>query len=169
MLYDSIIVKLALSCQECQFVFDCVCYTNNMNMFKPVGANSREEYINSLTPDRKAIIISIDRLIQKTVPGLKPNFLYNMLGYGEFDYINYKKENIKWPVVALASQKNYISLYVCAVVDGQYLAEKYKVDLGKVSVGKSCIRFKKLEHLNLEVLKKLLVEAAKNPGLQIDK
>ena len=136
-----------------------------MNMFKPVGVDSREEYIDSLTPDRKAIILSIDELIQKTVPNLKPNFLYNMLGYGEFDYINYKKENIKWPVVALASQKNYVSLYVCALIDGRYLAEKYKDELGKVSVGKSCIRFKRFEDLNIDTVKKLLVEAAKKPGL----
>jgi len=75
-------------------------------------------------------------------------------------------------------QKNYISLYVCAVKDGKYLAEKYKRDLGKaaqssgraspkgwVSVGKSCIRFKKIKDVNLSVLKKVIQEAAKNPGL----
>lgn len=70
-----------------------------------------------------------------------------------------------WPIVALASQKNYISLYVCAVKDGQYLAEKYKNELGKVSVGKSCIRFKKLTDLNLKTLEKVIKLAAKFPGL----
>jgi hypothetical protein len=135
-----------------------------MNMFKPVGVDNREDYIDALSPERKDIILSLDKLIQKTVPSLKPYFAYNMLGYGAFDYRNYKKEIIKWPVISLASQKNYISLYVCAVVDGKYLAEKYKNQLGKVSVGKSCIRFKSLEDLNLDVVKKLLVEAAKNPG-----
>lgn len=138
-------------------------------MFKPVGVDNREDYIDTLSPERKDIILSVDKLIQKTVPSLKPNFLYNMLGYGAFDYINYKKENIKWPVIALASQKNYISLYACAILDGKYLAEDYKDRLGKVSVGKSCIRFKHLEDLNIEVLKKLLVEAAKNPGFETDK
>ena len=69
-------------------------------------------------------------------------------------------------MISLASQKNYISLYVCSVVDGQYLAEKYKDQLGKVSVGKSCIRFKQLEDLNLDMVKKLLVESAKNPGFE---
>ncbi len=136
-----------------------------MNMFKPVKAKNREEYISSLVVERKEIILSLDKLIQKTVPALKPNFLYNMLGYGEFDYINYKKDKIKWPIIALASQKNYVSLYVCALVDGKYLAEKYKDELGKVSVGKSCIKFKRLADLNIHVLKELLVEAAKNPGL----
>lgn len=56
-------------------------------------------------------------------------------------------------------------MYVCALEGGKYMAEKYKDTLGKVSVGKSCIRFKKLEDLHLPGLKKLLKLAAKNPGL----
>jgi hypothetical protein len=88
-----------------------------------------------------------------------------MLGYGTFPYLNNKKEKLEWPVIALANQKNYISLYVCALDKGQYIAEKHKKELGKVSVGKSCIRFKKLEDVNLPVLKKVLQLAAKSPGL----
>jgi hypothetical protein len=88
-----------------------------------------------------------------------------MLGYGNFKYKNYKGEVIDWPTVALANQKNYISLYVCAVDNGQYIAEMYKDKLGKVSVGKSCIRFKKIEDLNLETLKKVIKLAEKSPGL----
>ena len=134
-------------------------------MFKPVGVDNREDYIDALSPERKDIILTVDKLIQKTVPSLKPYFTYNMLGYGAFKTKNYKKEIIEWPVIALASQKNYISLYVCAILNGKYLAEDYKDRLGKVSVGKSCIRFKRLDDLNIDTLKKLLVEAAKNPGL----
>ena len=140
-----------------------------MNMFKPVGVDNRQDYIDALNPERKDIILTVDKLIQKTVPSLKPYFTYNMLGYGAFKTKNYKKEIIQWPVIALASQKNYISLYVCAILDGKYLAEDYKDRLGKVSVGKSCIRIKRLDDLNVEVLKELLIEAAKNPGLNTDK
>ncbi|MCI0566136.1 DUF1801 domain-containing protein [bacterium] len=103
--------------------------------------------------------------IQKVAPSLSPNFLYNMPGYGSFKYKNYKKENLRWPIIALASQKNYISVYVCAVKDGDYVAEQYKDELGKVSVGKSCIRFKKLEDVNLKTLEKVIKLAAKSPGL----
>jgi len=104
-------------------------------------------------------------MIQKVSPKLKPHFASNMLGYGSFPYKNYKKEKIEWPIVALASQKQYMSLYVCAVLDGKYIAEIYKKDLGKVSVGRSCIRFKKLSDLNLVTLKKVIKAAEKNPGL----
>lgn len=135
-----------------------------MNMFKPVGAKDDKEYIKLLDEERKKIITTLDGIIQSASPTFKRYFAYNMLGYGTFKYKNYKKEIVDWPVVALASQKNYVSLYVCCVNDGEYLAERSKEKLGKVSVGKSCIRFKKLEDLNLDAVEELLVAAAKNPG-----
>ena len=138
------------------------------NMFKPVKAKSVGEYIAALEPERKAVIVFLDKFIQKISPRFKSHFAYNMLGYGSFKYKNYKKDVIDLPVIALASQKNYISLYVCATEDRKYIAEKYKDKLGKVSVGKSCIRFKKLEDLNLPELKKVLKKAAVSPGLVLN-
>lgn len=135
-------------------------------MFKPTNATSVTTYLAALPKERKKLVLFMHEFIKKTAPKLKPHFAYNMLGYGSFPYLNSKKQKVEWPVLALASQKNYISLYVCAVDNGQYVAEKHKKELGKVSVGKSCIRFKKLEDVNLPALKKVLQFAAKSPGLQ---
>lgn len=134
-------------------------------MFKPINAKTVAEYLAMLPPERKDTIRELHNFIRKTVPKLKSYFASNMLGYGSFPYKNYKKEPITWPIIALANQKNYISLYVCSVEAGQYIAEKYKKELGKVSVGKSCIRFKKIDDVNLSALKKVLLAAAKKPGL----
>lgn len=136
-----------------------------MNMFKPTSAKNIDEYIRTLSPERQELITFLHDFIQKTVPNLRAHFASNMLGYGSFPYKNYKKETIEWPVISLASQKQYVSIYVCAIHDGQYIAEKYKDQLGKVSVGRSCIRFRKIEDINVSVLKKVLEEAEKNPGL----
>ncbi len=136
-----------------------------MNMFKPTKATTVKDYLKAVPPERKEAMDFLHAFIQKTVPKLKPYFSYNMIGYGAFPYKNYKKEDIEWPVIALANQKQYISLYVCATHDGKYIAETYKKELGKVSVGKSCIRFKKIDNLNLDALKKVLKLAEKNPGL----
>jgi uncharacterized protein YdhG (YjbR/CyaY superfamily) len=136
-----------------------------MNMFKSVKATNIKEYIESLPKDRKESILFLDSFIKKTAPDLKPHFAFNMLGYGSFKYKNYKKEEIYWPTVSLANQKNYISLYVCAVDGKEYVAEKHKDKLGKVNVGKSCIRFKKIEDLDLQELEKVIKFAANNPGL----
>lgn len=133
-------------------------------MFKAGKATTVEEYLAQVPPERQEIINYLHDFIQKTTPTLKPHFAYNMLGYGSFPYTNYKKEKITWPVIALANQKNYVSLYVCAVQDGAYLAETHKDNLGKVSVGKSCIRFKRLDDLNLAGLSDLLKLAEKHPG-----
>jgi len=134
-------------------------------MFNPVKAKTVKEYFAILPAERKAPIAFLHKFIQKSAPKLKSVFAYNMPGYGSFVYKNYKNETVDWPIIALASQKNYISVYVCAVDKGEYIAEKYKKALGKVSVGRSCIRFKKLEDLNLATLKKVIKLAAKSPGL----
>lgn len=137
-----------------------------MNMFKPVKAKTVKEYFDALPPERREPMEFLHKFIQETAPSLKSVFAYNMPGYGMFKTKNYKKEIIEWPTISLASQKNYISLYVCSVVDGEYIAEMNKEKLGKVSVGKSCIRFKKIEDLNLEELKKIIKLAEKLPGLE---
>jgi hypothetical protein len=63
--------------------------------------------------------------------------------------------------VGLASQKNYISVYVCASDGKQYVAEKYKHKLPKASIGKSCIRFKKVSDIDLTVLREVIEEGAR--------
>ena len=134
-------------------------------MFKAGRAGTVEEYLDRVPDERKPVINYLHEFIQKSAPGLRPHFTYNMLGYGSFKYQNYKKQMVAWPVVALANQKNYVSPYICAVERGEYRAEKHKAGLGKVSVGKSCVRLKKLEDVNLPALKKIIKLAAARPGL----
>ncbi len=136
-----------------------------MNMFKSTKEKTVGGYLAAIPKERQDLMLFLHDFIKKTVPKLKPHFAYNMLGYGSFSCLNYKKEKIDWPVIALANQKNYVSIYICAVDKGVYIAEKHKKELGKVSVGKSCIRLKKLEDINLPTLKKVLQLAAKSPGL----
>lgn len=130
-----------------------------MNMFKPTKAQTRTEYLASLPEPRKSEIKKLDALIKKTLPTMKPFFLINMLAYGPFHYKSKSGREGDWCYFALASQKNYISLYVCVVDGKQYLAEKYKKELPKTSIGKSCIRFKKTEDIDLKVIVKILKEA----------
>ncbi len=135
-------------------------------MFAKNSTSSVQEYINDVPEQRKEIIEFLHNFIQESAPKLEPHFAYNMLGYGSFEYIDKRTKELKsWPVVALANQKNYVSVYVCALEDGAYIAERYKDKLGKVSVGKSCIRLKKLEDVDLEELKKILELAQDSPGL----
>jgi hypothetical protein len=52
-----------------------------------------------------------------------------------------------------------LALYVCAVVDGGYLAETRADRLGKVSCGKSCIRFTSLDRVDADELAVLVRDA----------
>jgi hypothetical protein len=134
-------------------------------MFKPTKSNSIKGYFDNLPAEQREKVTFLDEFIRKTAPSLKPYFAYNMLGYGKFPYKNYKKEMIEWPIVALASRKEYVSLYICSMDGDQYVAEKYKHDLGKVNVGRSCIRIKRVEDLNLKILEKIIKFAQTKPGL----
>ncbi len=132
-----------------------------MNMFKPTKAKSVAEYIKMIDEPRKTEVKKIFDVIKKAVPTLKPCLVSGMIGFGKVKYETKSGCAGDWFVIGLASQKNYISVYACVADGKQYLAEKYADQLGKVNVGKSCIRFKKLEDVNLKILTKLLKEADK--------
>ena len=127
-----------------------------------INAASREEYFQAAGP-REGELRQLDAIIQEYAPALTPAFSdgtgTSMLGYGEQPYqTKSMKEPGTWPVVALAVQKRYLTLYVSAVIDGEYVAERYASQLGNVSCVKSCIRFTKVDKINLEALKMILVE-----------
>ncbi|MFJ7217012.1 DUF1801 domain-containing protein [Amycolatopsis sp. NPDC098790] len=65
--------------------------------------------------------------------------------------------------MSLAARKNHVSLYVSCVVGDRYLPEAFAERLPGASVGKSCVRFKRLSDVDTEVLKELLRAAAVTP------
>lgn len=130
-------------------------------MFKTTSAKTADEYLAGLPEDRRPIVEKVHQTIRKAVPKLEPRIVSGMIGYGNYHYKSKSGREGDWSLVLLANQKNYISLYICAAEDGKYLAEKNKDRLGKVSVGRSCIRFKKLEDLNLDVVTELAKKSEK--------
>jgi hypothetical protein len=105
----------------------------------------------------------VDALVTAAAPGIDrqlPVGSSAMLGYGLMPYQpKSAKEPTMWPLIALAAQKRHLSLYVCAVVDGSYLAETRAERLGKVSCGKSCIRFTTLDRVDAAELGALVRDA----------
>ncbi len=106
----------------------------------------------------------VDALVRAAAPGidrqLVPMGSSAMLGYGLMPYKpRSAKESTTWPLIALAAQKRHLSLYVSAVVDGGYLAETRADRLGKVSCGRSCIRFASLDRVDADELSTLVRDA----------
>jgi uncharacterized protein YdhG (YjbR/CyaY superfamily) len=129
------------------------------------AATSVKEYLDALEEPRKSEIKALHRLIVKSAPKLAPTISSGMLGYGKYHYKYSSGREGDTAVVALASQKNYISLYACSVVDGGYVAEKYRDRLPRASIGKGCIRFKTLAAVDLDVLAELVKECEKAGGM----
>ena len=105
-----------------------------------------------------------DELIMAAAPGIDRQLFQTgssaMLGYGLMPYKpKSAKEATLWPLIALAPQKRHLSMYVCAVVDGEYLAEARAERLGKVSCGKSCVRFTSLDAVDSAELSALVRDA----------
>ena len=106
----------------------------------------------------------VDALVRAAAPGIDRQLVPagggHMLGYGLMPYRpRSARETTMLPLISLAAQKRHLSLYVCAVIDGGYLAEARAEQLGKVSCGKSCIRFTSLDKVDAEQLSALVRDA----------
>jgi hypothetical protein len=127
----------------------------------PKAARTPAEYLGRLAEPRRSEVARIDRLIRETVPELEPFLHGGMLGYGPFHYRYKSGREGDWFRIGLASQKAYISLYACAADERGYVAERYRKRLPKASIGKSCVRFRRVDDLDIEALKELLRETAR--------
>ena len=122
-------------------------------------------HINSLPDELRQSIKHLDKIISDIMVGhsrvLWEGTLWGgteqaIIGYGDYTINLSRGKKSEWFMVGLAIQKNYFSIYVNAVEDGQYVAEKYRSKLGKVKVGKSSISFKHLDDLDIDTLQKVV-------------
>jgi hypothetical protein len=130
---------------------------------------SPDKHIDSLPEGQREDTRTLDKKISAIMKG-QSRVLWegvfwggseqSIIGYGDFSYPRSKNETVEWFMVGLAAQKNYISIYINAVTDGQYSVKNYAKKLGKVKVGSSSVSFKTLDGVNLEEMLKL-VELAK--------
>jgi hypothetical protein len=88
-----------------------------------------------------------------------------IVGFGTYHYRYDSGREGDAHRIAVAVRKTGISLYVLALTeDGRYLAESRADQFPRANVGKSCIRFKRLDDLDLDALRTLLEEAGRLPA-----
>jgi hypothetical protein len=119
------------------------------------------EYLAAVDDKRRPDITALDALIRKHAPKLEPVVINGMLGYGPFHYRYASGREGDTCKLAIASNKSYISLYCSAADDDGYVAPRYVDRLPKASIGKSCVRFKKLADLDEQALVALIEQTAK--------
>jgi hypothetical protein len=132
-----------------------------MRAMAPASSPERvDDYIASLPDGRREIVERVHEVITEAVPELEVRMWKHFIGYGTYHYTYASGREGDWFPIGLTNNKGYVSIYLCAGDEDGYLAESHADRLGKVGVGKSCIRVRRLEDLNLEVLAELSRKAA---------
>ena len=137
------------------------------------AATSVEEYLSGLPEDRRTVIAEMRKLIRKHLPkGYDEAVSFGMLCWC-IPLSRYPDTYNGQPLgyVSLASQKSYYALYLMsAYADaGQAAALKdaFQKAGKKMDMGKSCLRFKKLEDLELDAIGRLIAATPPDKFIEI--
>ncbi|NJN50199.1 MAG: DUF1801 domain-containing protein [Polaribacter sp.] len=140
-------------------------------------AKTPEEYIAQVPDDRKAGLQKLRVVINQNLPkGFQEGIQYKMIGY----YVPHSifpdgyhcnpKEPL--PFMSFASQKNSINLYhigIYAIKDlhDWFNAEFPKHSKRKLDMGKSCIRFKKIDEIPFDLIGELCAKISVDEWISI--
>ena len=136
----------------------------------PKALPTVKDYLAGLPADRRATLTTLHKLIVKVVPKPTPAMMSGMgptplIAYGRYHYRYSSGREGDWFLIGLTAAKNNYSLHICALDEDGYLVERNAAKLGKVKAGRSCINFKAIEDLNLDVLVGLMKQAVKTGGM----
>lgn len=129
-------------------------------------ATSPEEYISKIPKERIPYFKKLRKTILENIPkGFEEQMSYGMIGYvvpKKLYPAGYHCDtNLPLPFVNIASQKNFIALYHSGIyasteISNWFIKEYPKYCKQKLDMGKSCIRFKKLEEIPFELIAELM-------------
>jgi uncharacterized protein YdhG (YjbR/CyaY superfamily) len=129
-------------------------------------ATNVAEYIASLPEDRSIAMEKLRKTIKKNLPkGFEEFMSYGMIGYvvPHKTYPNgyHCDPKLPLPFMNIASQKNFIALYYMGMYADSKLLDWFNTEYpkhskGKLDMGKSCVRFKKMEDIPYELIAQLV-------------
>lgn len=125
-------------------------------------AKTVDEYISSLPADKREVVANLRQKILENLPaGYEESLEWGMITY-QVPLSAYPDTYNKKPLMlaALASQKNYFALYLMPIYmhppNEEWLRTEFVKEGKKLDMGKSCMRFKKLENLSLAPILKII-------------
>lgn len=128
-------------------------------------ATTVKEYLKDLPTDRQKAIEALRKEIKKNLPkGFKEEMNYGMIGYVVPHSIYpggyHCDPKMPLPFMNIASQKNFIAVYNMGVYSDNnlldwFVTEFAKSTTAKLDMGKSCIRFKKMDTIPYELIGEL--------------
>jgi uncharacterized protein YdhG (YjbR/CyaY superfamily) len=112
-------------------------------------ASDPESYLAAVPKERRSHLETLRTLVKQSVPTATEGIFWGMLCYtiGER------------PFAALASQKNYLSLYLMDLYSQPGLRDQHAAALAHLKMGKSCINFHSTDELPLDTIAAILREA----------
>ncbi|MEM1257835.1 MAG: DUF1801 domain-containing protein [Bacteroidota bacterium] len=130
-----------------------------------IDAKTVDEYISKVPAERIASISKLRETVRDNLPkGFQEGIGYKMIAY----YVPHSKypagyhcaPKVPLPFINIASQKNFIALYHSGIYADKklldwFVAEYPKYVSTKLDMGKSCIRFKKVEQIPYELIGQL--------------
>ena len=135
------------------------------------NASTVEQYLDELPPERREVMVALREMILKNLPqGYVETMNWVMISY-EIPLKVYPNTYNGQPLTyaALAAQKNYYSIYMMGVFQDpekeQQLREEFQKAGKKLDMGKSCVRFRKISDISLEVIGDLIARTP--PGVYI--
>ena len=124
-------------------------------------ATTVEQYLAELPNERREAIEAIRKVILKNLPkGYEEGMQWGMPSYfvplSAYPAGYNCQPDQPLPFVGLASQKNHMAFYGFCIYMDEVLKNRFVVDWKKtgkkLDMGKSCVRFKKLEDVPLQVI-----------------
>ena len=131
-----------------------------------IKADNPDSYIDQVPGDRKEVIQKLRKSILENLPtGFNEKMSYGMIGfvvpYSIYPDGYYCDPKLPLPFISIASQKNFVALYHMGMyADNNLLqwfsAEYPKHSTPKLDMGKSCIRFKKVNEIPYKLIGELV-------------
>lgn len=125
-----------------------------------------ENYIQSLPKDRREVFSKLRTLVKKNLPkGFEETFQYKMIGYVVpkklYPAGYHVTPELPLPFLHIASQKNGLALYHMGIYSDPKLLKWFQTEYpkhssSKLDMGKSCIRFRKLDDIPWKLLSELV-------------
>ena len=121
-------------------------------------AKTVEEYLNELTDDRRETVEAVRDVVNSNLPdGYEETVQFGMISYVvplERYPKTYNRQALQY--AALASQKNYVSLYLMNVYGNEeterWFVDRYRASGKRLDMGKACVRFKSIDDLPLDLI-----------------
>ncbi len=129
-----------------------------------------DDFLAALPADRRDAMTTVHEAIRKAAPKLAPAMMSGMgpsplIGYGKYRFKSGSGREGDWFLIGLAAGKKDYSLHICVGDKDGYLVERNAAKLGKVKTGRSCINFKSVADLKLDVAMGLVKQAVRIGGI----